>query len=532
MSTDASTHLESSAPTSPSTGLPASPSPESLAQARDRLRGLHQAMLRRDPVLWIEKNYFIKETSRPIVLERFQKAVLRYALQRNEDGSFRYQTVVWSQPKKSGKTAISGAVGRWAAETWGRYQQIFCVGNDAKQALERAFQSIRESIQLDPRYDPGRQSLPGEWAVLSTRLDHRSGSRISAVATDYRGEAGSNPSLSIWTELWGFTHRDALRFWAEMAPSPLRLNSLRWVETYAGYEGESELLEELYANIVVNGRQLTAGELGDPGCFAESPNPHDLVPIYVDDAAGAIAYWDDGDVARRMPWQQGPRGEQYYANEAATQTPKQMDRLHGNKWVSTETNFVAVELWDACGHRPPPPLLPGDQTPMVVALDAAITGDCFGLVGVTRDPDNPDEGVIVRVVHKWEPDGTPLDFEAVEQVVKRLAATYNVVQYAYDQYQLHDFATRLRKADVGWFKVFSQGDDRLKADKQLWDLIVNRRVRHDGNHDLRGHIMNANAKQSANEDTRLRIVKKSAKRHIDLAVCLSMASYECLRLSL
>ena len=74
--------------------------------------------------------------------------------------------------------------------------------------------------------------------------------------------------------------------------------------------------------------------------------------------------------------------------------------------------------------------------------------------------------------------------------------------------------------------------ERLIADKGLYDLIVNRRIRHDGNLDLREHLTNANAKQAANVDTRLRIVKKSDARKIDLAVCLSMACQESLRLNL
>lgn len=102
----------------------------------------------------------------------------------------------------------------------------------------------------------------------------------------------------------------------------------------------------------------------------------------------------------------------------------------------------------------------------------------------------------------------------------------------YDPFQLHDFATRLTRDGVAWFRSFGQGQERLTADKGLYDLIVHRRIRHDGNLDLREHLTNANSKQSADEDTRLRIVKKSDTRKIDLAVCLSMSTAECLRLNI
>lgn len=461
-----------------------------------------------------------------------QKAVLRYCLKRGPDGRLPFTTIIWSQPKKSGKTAIAGMIARWAAETWGRYGEILCVGNDAEQARERAFKAIKTSIELERTYHPGRQELPGRWRVLTKEATClTTGTKIRAIATDYRGEAGANPILIVWTELWGFTQTAALRFWAEMTPSPTRLNSITWVETYAGYEGESELLWQLYDSTVNRGRQLTAGELGAPGAFEEAPHEGDLVPCYVNEPGRIFTYWDQGAVARRMSWQRGQRGGEYYAGEAAKQTPKQMERLHNNQWVSAESAFIPIEWWDACKN--PLPLQPGERTPLIVGLDAAVTGDCFGLVVMSRDPNDSANSVAVRGVRKWDPPpGGAIDYAGPEAACRELARDYNVAQFAYDPYQLHDFATRLMKEGVGWFRPFTQGQDRLMSDKGLYDLIVHRRIRHDGNAELREHMTNANAKQAANEDSKLRIVKKSDSRKIDLVICVSMASAECLRLNL
>ncbi len=487
-----------------------------------------------DIVHWGERSYLIEETEEPIVLERHQKAVLRYALRRNAEGRLPFNTILWSQPKKSGKTAVAGMVARWAAETWGRYGEILCVGNDLKQAQERAYKAARTSIELHPEYRPNTQTLPERWHVLtkdSTCLT--TGTIMRAIATDYKGEAGANPILIVWTELWGFTHTADLRFWAEMAPSPTRPDSIQWIETYAGYEGESELLYGLYETAVKDGRQLTAGELGDLSAFAEAPNPDSLVPCYVNDRARTFAYWDDGVQARRMPWQKGEAGNRYYAAEAGRQTEAQMDRLHANLWVSAESSFVPIEWWDAA-IAPADPLPPGDKTPLVLALDAGVTGDCFGLVGLTRDPEQTDPpGLIVRIVHKWTPPpGGAIDFAGPERMVRELCERYNVIQVAYDNYQLHDLTTRLMKEGVAWFREFSQTGERMVADKGLYDLIAHRRIKHDGNLDLREHLTNANARQSSKEDTKLRIVKKSDSRKIDLAVCLSMSASEALRLNI
>ncbi len=498
----------------------------------------YQALLRekerRDVATWAENHFIIEDTEQPIVLMPHQKAVLRYFFQRGSDGRLQWDTGIWSAPKKSGKTTIAGLVARWAGETWGKYGEILCVGNDAKQAQERAFRELSHSIELTEGFSRSKGTLPGRWTT--TMKEARcltTGTTVKAIATDYKGEAGANPILVVWTELWGFTHVGDLRFWAEMAPSPTRPDSVQWIETYAGYEGESELLWNLYQNVVLEGRQLTAGELGDLTAFAEAPNPDSPVPCWVNERTRTFAYWDSGVEGRRMPWQLGENGARYYASESGRQTDSQMLRLHQNLWVSAESEFIPIEWWDAA-IQVAIPLIPGDKTPMVIALDAGVTGDCFGFIAVSRDPDvlNPP-GLIVRAVRKWTPPpGGAIDFAEPEAAVRLFAEHFNVTEVAYDPYQLHDMATRLQKEGVAWFRPFSQGEERLKADAALKTLIAHRRIRHDGNLDLREHLTNANAKQAANEETRLRLVKKSSGRKIDLAVCLSMASAELLRLNI
>ena len=534
-----------------------------------------------DFIEWAEANFLIEETGEPIVFAPHQKAVLRFVLQRDDNGIFLFKTIIYSAPKKEGKTTLSGAITQWAAETWGRFNEIYCIGNDAEQSRERGFKKMKQSIMLTPgfRFSPQSEdngTLPGRWIIRTKdAVCTKTGTTVKATATDYKGEAGANPVLSVWTELWGIIHKDATRFWAEMAPSPTRPNSIRWVETYAGYEGESELLWTLYDSTVLSARQITAGELGDLEAFEEAPNIDDLVPLWVDETAGIVAFWDSGPQAHRQPWQKGPHGDAYYANEAKSQTPSQYTRLHLNQWASAESSFIQMEWWDALVNPLPLaiPGTPGARQPMVISLDGAVSGDCFGLVAISRDPDQHlvscgrgraggcwgcANYTVVRASRKWIPpkggaiqyrpngacicepgarkpecpaldhkDGTT-PWEVLEWFVKN----YNIVQVAYDPYQLHDFATDAQKVMKVWCRVFSQGQDRLVADSDLYSSIVEKRTRHDGDLDIREHFTNANGKLQPDEDSKIRIVKKSATRRIDLVVCVSMANSECLRLNI
>lgn len=479
------------------------------------------------PSYWIGRHFYIPDTEQIIQLLAHQAGILDFAFRRDKNGRLPFDTIMFSTIKKSGKSTITGAAGRWAAETWGKFGEVLYVGNDKEQAKGRGFAYHKQSIELTSGYDRKKELLPDQWKVQTEQMMHiPSGTIAKAVATDYKGEAGVNPIMSIWEELWGFIHKDALRFWAEVAPSPTRPDSVRFVATYAGYEGESELLWNLYRAGVKEARQLTSKDI--PG-FPDGP-----IPCYVNEPARMFAYWDTGLEARRMPWQQGERGKTYYASEAATQTPQQFQRLHLNEWVSGESEFVPIQWWDACNEKPSP-LPEGDSTPLVVALDAAVTGDCFGLAVVSRHPDpkRAADTVRVRMHQKWTPEkGQPIDYREPELALRYVCSRFNVVEVCYDPYQLHDFCTRLRKEGLANFQEFPQGEQRLEADTALYQLIAHRRIAHGGETDLREHIQNCNAKLSKDEDSKLRIVKKSENRKIDLAVCLSMASYECLRLNL
>lgn len=541
---------------------------------------------RDDIVLWAERHFYLADTGAPIVLLPHQKAILRRAFTKDPlTGRFPYTTVIYSTPKKSGKTTISGLVLRWIAETQTQFGEIYCIGNDAEQARERGFLACKESIMLTPgfRRDGMGGELPYRWRVTERYMYHvPSGSKVKAIPVDAPGEAGANPDLTVWTELWGLETASGRAFWEEMTTVPTRPNSMRLVETYAGYDGESEILKGLY-DLGKDGRHLTSADLflstGESGgtCaslgagdfqgeevqfFAEAQFPHDHIPIWENPAARMLMYWDEGEIGRRMPWQHGTIAEEYYAQEELTLPPAAFQRLHLNRWVGAESEFVPIESWDACFDPDLRPLLPGDKTPIVLGVDAASTGDCFGVLAVTRHPTLHEE-IAVRFSRKWTPPkGGRIDYSEPDNYIRLLcqggcaeghpisrlvddcpacAATdlnhptippYNVVQVCYDIYQLEDMMQAYTREGMVWCQAFAQTQNRLIADRGLHDKILKREVHHSNDTELREHITNANAKHQKDQDSSMRIVKKSSNRKVDLVVCLSMATDRCLELVL
>lgn len=454
----------------------------------------------RDLITWAEAEFRIPEGDGHLHIAPYQAACLREAL-REDGGQFAYSTVVWSDIKKSIKSTLAAAVCLWWAVSH-PWASVKVVANDLKQADSRVAFYIRRAIELNPVYF---QKLGVKQKTYL--IEFANHARIEAIPIDPKGEAGGNDDIIVFSELWAWNSAAAKAMWTEMTLSPMKFGrSLRWCETYAGHTGESPILEGLHAQGVKAGRGL--------GCFDEA---------YGNDAARLFCLWN---TEPRLPWQT----PEYYAQEAATLVPSEFQRVHRNQWVSSESAAFPIEWWDACEDRMQ--LQPGGKTQVVIGVDASVSGDCTAISMVARHPGTPADAVEVYT-RIWSPaQGGKMDYTAtITPEVDRLVAEYNVVQVAYDEYQLHHWANEQRAKGKTWYRPFPQGNDRLVADKQLYDLVKDKRLHHSGNPELRQHVQNCAAKVPPQEDNRLRFIKKHEMAKIDGVVSLSMATAELLRLN-
>lgn len=484
---------------------------ELFRRARERAKQFENP----DPVDWIARNFYIPEANAgqggTIDLMPYQIACLKEALRRGPDGKYIYSVVVWSDIKKSAKSTIAAAVALWKAwqVTWG-YVRV--VANDLKQADSRVAFYLRRAVELNPRMKPLAKVTPSGYTV-----DLPNRTRIEAVPIDPGGEAGGGDDMVVFSELWAAKDKGIQRMWTEMTLSPLKTgHSQRWVETYAGFSGESVLLEQLYETGVKKGENI-GGELGFP----------DLA-VFRNPTAGMFVLWNG---VPRCPWQT----PEYYAAEEAVLIPTEFRRIHRNEWASATEEFVPAEWWDNC--RGPIPDLERD-VPMILVADASVSGDCFGLMLISgrRDlanyepEEDEEESAVydVRYAKAWTPpagqkinyQGTPEE-PGPELEIRRILNEYNVVEFVYDPYQLEDMAGRLSNERLTRIYAFGQGAPRLIADKGLYDIIRTRRIFHSGEPDLAEHVKNANQKIDP-EDRRLRIIKRAEHLKIDLCVCASM----------
>lgn len=468
----------------------------SLAQrlvARRTETARAQAEAQVDIVGWIESEFYIEELGGPIILYPYQREALREALRRNADGAFIYDLVLWSDIAKSAKSTIAAAVmlARAFHKPYGKFR---VVANDQKQAMSRVFEYMKIALRLNKR-------LATRATVNRLLITLDNGATIEAVAVDPKGEAGGADDMVEFTELHAAKNDAAIKMWTETKLSPLKFGyAQRWIDTYAGYTGESPILEPLYEQTVKDGQKL-----------------RDDLPLY--GAGRSFALWN---TTPRLPWQT----KEYYDSEERTLIPSEYRRIHRNEWVSSQQSFIDIGWWDACVEST---MLEIDRfREVVISMDAAVSNDSFGIVALSRTGDK----TYLRYCRRWLPDNgviryrnqaDPTDRDYPEGVLRWLCNFYNVIVVAYDPYQLHSFVTGLRDEGLVKFEQFNQDRPRAIADKALYDNIRDRLIVHDGTFaDMREHLANANS--TAEDKSTLRIVKRQQTSKIDLAVALSMAN--------
>jgi phage terminase large subunit-like protein len=448
-----------------------------------------------DLIAWAEANWCPPSCGgQPIHFEDHQRRILSHLFTKDSHGRYPYQTILWSEPKKSGKTELAGLVSYWLAVDE-PYGEVYLLCNDFEQAKSRGFQALtRAVINFRPPLKPTLDKL-----ILPT------GATIQAIASEYAGAAGANPSASVWDELWAYTSEQSRRLWEEFTPVPTRLNSLRVVVTYAGYTGESLLLEELYAKGMagqpVPGLEDIDDGDGGPACRA---------------ADGLFMFWSHRP---RMPWQT----PKYYREQKGAPgfRPNAYLRLHENRWVAAESRFIDMTAYDACVDRKLRPLMPCKDRRLYVGVDAATKRDTCAAVAVFYDG---QEKKVVLAQHRiWKPGkGAPIDLEdTVEAWLLDLHDRYRIDCVGYDPYQMERSAATMRKAGVPIEPFLQTAEPLTKAGQNLFDLINGGNITFYNAPDLREQVQNAVAVESTRG---WRIAKDKASRKVDAAVALAMAA--------
>lgn len=441
-----------------------------------------------DPATWAQGRFgWITEAGQPVTLADWQRAVISEYWQRRQVIS----TLFISTVKKSGKTFLNSLL---AAHRWLTLPGVhFALGNDQDQAALLQSAMIADMIKRHPVLRRYVKINRNELVFTPT------GSRLITLPSDYQGSAGHNFLTVSFTELWAFIHEGPFRMYEELTPPPLS-GALRLVDSYAGWEGESLLLRQIW----------------DRGLSGERIN--DDWPIFL--VGQQLSYIHQGEEAQIRCWR-GSEEERiaYYAEQAAGQRQGTFNRHHLNQWQNAESVFITPEQWDALidlSYRCP---LPGKSTRLYVAYDMAVVRDWAAVVSVFRDGDLLKLGPY-RV---WKPGKKrqEIDQDAVEEYLISLADNYTIADLRGDDTQFASIRQRLNRSGIKTEKFSQHANEMTKAGNALYDTIRQTRlVVYPGADDLRTCVLNARGKET---ERGVRLVKQTQSRKIDAAIALAMA---------
>ncbi len=365
---------------------------------------------------------------------------------------------------------------------------------------------------------------------------------------------------------WTGNSEAAHRMWDEMMPVPTKKVSVRLTVTYAGFEGESDLLEALY-------KRGMEGVVND----VKVVDPIEIAPdLYKQ--SGMLMYWTHRHCA---PWQT----PKWIEEMRRMNRPSQFKRVIENYWVGSSSPFIPIEDWDACipmvkgsdgkyvmgpDGKPIPALKPEEMrtmTPVFGGVDASVKRDSTALVLATFEPESEIErermaierlrairgpiGLMqdimrrmpyraeapspttpmelrqgqVRIIwHQiWQPSpDNPLDFErTIENALIFLKLRFALRMVYYDPYQMVSLAQRLVARGIPMVEFPQTPQNLTEASSNLYDLIKGRRIAAYPNPEIRLAMSRA----VAVEGTRgWRIAKEKAAHKIDVIVAMAQAA--------
>ena len=333
------------------------------------------ARWRGNPIGFIQQVLINPVTNWPFVLLDAERVFLTHAFRTGADGRLLYPEQIFACPKKSGKTTFAAIYVITLVLLYGGvHPEAICAANDYDQSVGRVFAAIRRIIECSPQ-------LRDEAKITADKITIF-GAVIIAIPANYASAAGSNHVIAVFDELWAYFSERSRRLFDELVPPPTRRIACRLTVTYAGFEGESALLEELYRR----GLQ----------------QPQVALNLYAGD--GMLMFWTHEPVA---PWQTDAR----LAEMRRSLRPNQFRRMIENRFVTSASSFIDMAAWDRCVDRGLGHAVNNPGLPIWVGVDGSVKHDSTAIVATTWEKTAQRVRLVTHRVFQPSPE-EPLDFEA------------------------------------------------------------------------------------------------------------------------
>ncbi len=423
----------------------------------------------------------------PLVFTSWQKWLLRALFERNADGRLRYRRALVGLPRKQGKSLMGSAIAVYSMIAGEPGAEVYAVAGDRQQA-RIIFNEAKQQIQNSPM-------LSSVTKVYRDALEMPTfGSVFRVLSSEFRSQAGLNPSTVLFDELWNQANSEL--FDQMTLGSGARLEPLVVSITTAGYD-----LDSLAGNLYNYGKRCAANE--------------------IQDESFGFWWWEasaDCDINDRAEWKRAnPNIAEGLldADDMATATKQTTEsafrRWRLNQWVRTQESWLPAGAWErSFSSAQLDPALP-----VWVGIDMALKHDSIAVV--VAQPQG--ERVVVRA-RIWQPKDEGVDVVEIERHLRELHATYQVMEFAFDPAYFMRSAEALLDDGLPMVEFPQTGQRMVPACGQTYELIVQGKLAHDGSPTFTDQVLSAAQRMT---DTGWRLSKGKSRRKIDACIAMVMA---------
>lgn len=426
----------------------------------------------------------------PLEFTVWQQWLLHQLLIRNAAGRLQYKRALIGLPRKNGKSLLGSALALYGLFAGEAGAEVYSAAGDRQQArivFEEAKQQIQQSSTLASECKIYRDAIE----VPSTHAIYR------VLSSDGKLAQGLNPSLVVFDELHVQRNDD---LWDALTMgSGARLDPLVVAITTAGFD-----LESLCGRLYQYGKQVAAGETTDKqfGFF----------------------WWEaksDCDVTDQKQWRianpnlpLGLLDEDDLVVSARQSSEMAMRRFRLNQWTRASESWLPVGAWEGCND--PDAASINTYDPCWVGIDMALKHDSIGIV-IAQPHDDGRIAVNAKIFH---PDQNAIDVHAVEAHLRQLHDQYEVQEFAYDPAFFQRSAEVLYDDGLPMVEFPQSSQRMIPACGTTYELIVNRRIAHDGSPMFTDQVLSAAQRMTENG---WRLSKGKSRRKIDACIAMCMA---------
>jgi phage terminase large subunit-like protein len=418
----------------------------------------------------------------PFILEDFQRQIIDLVYELDSQGRRAWKMVIIGIPRGNGKSPFCAGIGLFELAYRDDSPQIFCTAAARGQAgivHKFAYEMSQDGPLADYFEYPRTQRGLGP-----IRCESNDGV-FKVLSADGLLQHGQNPSVVIEDELHAFTTGKQKQLHFAMTSSMhKRHDSVMIVITTAG-ENKDSLLGELYDSLI---KRCTL-EHSEDGCLT----------VGRDYKSRELLIWygapEDADVRDPKVWRActpAPWIEDDALELAAHENPESVFRqLYLNQWVLGADAAIQPGAWDAC--KVEGSIAKG--TDIWVGVDIGEKHDRSAIVWVAPDDCGRLRVESTIIVPPANAAGIVTTLPQVEAELRRLADTYSLMKVNYDPWSMRDLANRMASENMPMHEYAQNDINMVPACGSVYDMVNDKQIVHDGDIDLREHVLNAAVKR-------------------------------------